>query len=164
MSKMKQAKYIVRLTEEERVKLKDIVAKGKHPVQKVKRAKVLLALDIMSQYQEGPKRKYMPTQEEIAVQCGVSAMRVSQIGKQYVEEGYEATITRKKRETPPTAPIITGEIEARIIALACSAPPEGYSRWTLRLLESKVVELGIINKVSDTTIGRTLKQTNLSRT
>ena len=161
---MKQAKYVVKLTEVEHAKLQDIVNKGTHPVRQVKRAKVLLALDHMSQYQEGPKRRYMPTQEEIAVRCGVSAMTVSKIGKQYVEEGFDATITRRKRENPPITPIITGEIEARIIALACSDPPEGYSRWTLRLLESKVVELGIMDKVSDTTIGRALKKTNLNRT
>jgi len=70
----------------------------------------------------------------------------------------EKTIERKKPDNPPIAPIITGETEAKIIALACSSPPKGYARWTLRLLETKVVELGIMEKVSDTTIGRMLKK------
>jgi len=128
----------------------------------VKRARVLLALGDMSRYQEGPKRKYMPTLEGIAGHCEVSAGLVSLVAKQYVQEGFETAINRKKRETPPIKPIVTGEIEARIIALACSAPPEGYSRWTTRLLENKVVELGIIDHISDTTIYRTLKKRNCS--
>jgi hypothetical protein len=155
---MKQAKYIVKLTNEERTKLKDILNKGTHPAKQVKRAKILLALDQLSRYQKGPKRKYMPTQEGIAEQCDVSTMTVYLISKQFVEEGFELTINRKKRETPPITPIINGETEARIIALACSNPPEGYKRWTLRLLESKVVELEIMERVSDTTIGRVLKK------
>jgi hypothetical protein len=159
---MKQAKYIVQLTEEERIELQGILRKGKHSNQKIKRARILLELDKMSHYQEGPKRRYMPTHVGIAGRCGVNEATVSKISKQYVEEGYEATITRKKRESPPIRPIIDGEAEARIIALACSTPPPGYARWTLRLLESKVVELGIVEKVSDTTIGRTLKKRNLS--
>jgi hypothetical protein len=129
----------------------------------IKRAKVLLGLDEMSHYQEGPKRRYMPTFGSIAGHSDVSEATVSKISKKFVEEGFEAALTRKKREIPPVQPMIDGETEARIIALACSTPPEGYARWTLRLLESKVVELGIMDHVSDTTIGRTLKKRNLSR-
>ena len=161
---MKQAKQIIKLTEEERKQLEGILNKGIHPAQQVKRAKVLLALDQLSHYQNGPKRKYMPTLAGIAARCEVHATTVNVISKQFVEEGLEATITRKKRETPPIKPIVDGEKEARIIALACSDPPEGYSRWSLRLLETKVVELGIMDQVSDTTIGRVLKKTRLNRT
>lgn len=78
--------------------------------------------------------------------------------KKFVEKGIEATLHRKKREKPAVERIVTGDIEARIIALACGKPPEGYNRWTLRLLEEKVVELGIIEEISDTTIFRTLKK------
>ncbi|MDR2689308.1 MAG: helix-turn-helix domain-containing protein, partial [Azoarcus sp.] len=71
---------------------------------------------------------------------------------------YRHGVTRKKRETPPVAPIATGDTEARIIALACGEPPKGFSRWTLRLLEEKIVELGIVDHISDNTIGRLLKK------
>ena len=161
---MKQAKNIVKLTDEERAKLEGILRKGKHPAQQVKRAKVLLALDQLSHYQNGPKRKYMPTLAGIAAKCEISTTTVNVISKQFVKEGLEATITRKKRETPPIEPIVDGEKEARIIALACSSPPEGYKRWTLRLLETKVVELRIMDHISDTTIGRVLKKTRSNRT
>jgi hypothetical protein len=160
---MKQANNVVRLTEEERTELKGILRRGKHSAQKIKRAKVLLELDEMSRYQDGPKRKYMPTYGGIAGRCGVNEGTVSKISKQFVEAGFAATITRKKRETPPVQPIIDGETEARIIALACSVPPEGYATWTLRLLESKVVKLGIAPRISDTTIGRTLKKHSSNR-
>jgi len=73
-------------------------------------------------------------------------------------------LQRKKRATPPVAPKVTGDVEAHIIALCCSSPPEGYSRWTVRLLADKCVELGIIDSISPMTINRTLKKTNLSRT
>jgi uncharacterized protein YerC len=160
---MKQANNKVKLTEDQRVELRGILSRGKHSAEMIKRAQVLLGLDEMSRYQDGPKRKYMPTYGGIAGQSGVSEATVSKISKKFTEEGFEAALTRKKRENPPIQPIIDGETEARIIALACSTPPEGYARWTLRLLESKVVELGIIEQVSDTTIGRTLKKHNLSR-
>jgi hypothetical protein len=151
---MKQSKYIVHLTAEERVTLEAILSKGKHSVYQINRAKILLALDAMSCYQNGPKRKYMPTHGSIAAQCGVRESTVDKVAKQYVTEGFKAATERKKREKPPITPIVTGEIEARIVALACSTPPEGYAKWTLRLLETKVVELGIMERVSDTTIYR----------
>jgi hypothetical protein len=71
---------------------------------------------------------------------------------------------RKKRETPPRQPVFDGEAEARLIALACSEPPEGYARWSIRLLADKVVELGIVETVHHNTIARTLKKTNSSHT
>jgi len=155
---MKQAKYIVKLTDEERATLTAITKTGTHSIRKVKTANVLLQLDQLSRYQNGPKRKYMPTQAGIAASCDVSTYKVYKVSKQFVEEGLEATLSRKKQIKPPVQPIITGENEAKIITLACSEPPEGYARWTLRLLEKKVVELGIMEKVSDTTIGRMLKK------
>jgi transposase len=153
---MPKQKYAVRLTPEEKTQLLEILNKGKHPAQKVKRANILLELDYMARC--NLRRKYKPTLNGIAGRCGVSAQTVYKIGKQYNEEGLEATLTRKKRETPPCRPIITGEIEAKIIALTCSEPPEGHSRWTLRLLEKKVVELGITPHISDSTIHRMLKK------
>jgi len=81
-----------------------------------------------------------------------------------VEEGLEAVLSRKQRATPAITPIFDGEKEARLMALACSTPPEGHARWTLRLLEDKVVELGIVERASDNTIGRVLKKTRFSPT
>jgi hypothetical protein len=84
---------------------------------------------------------------------------VYRVRKQLVEEGFEAVLSRKQRATPAIARIFDGEKEAKLIALACSKPPKGRARWTLRLLEKKVVELHIVDRASDSTIGRTLKKT-----
>jgi hypothetical protein len=84
---------------------------------------------------------------------------IYRVRKQLVEEGFEAVLSRKQRATPAVARIFDGEKEAKLIALACSKPPKGRARWTLRLLENKVVELGIVDRASDSTIGRTLKKT-----
>ena len=84
---------------------------------------------------------------------------VYRVRKQLVEEGFEAVLSRKPRTTPPVPAIFDGEKEAKLIALACSKPPKGRARWTLRLLENKVVELGIVDRASDSTIGRTIKKT-----
>jgi hypothetical protein len=88
-----------------------------------------------------------------------SESMVYRVRKQLVEEGFEAVLSRKPRTTPPVPAIFDGEKEAKLIALACSKPPKGRARWTLRLLENKVVELGIVDCASDSTIGRTLKKT-----
>ena len=82
----------------------------------------------------------------------------------YCKNGLEATINRKKRETPPIPAKVTGEVEAHIIALACGQPPEGYSRCTLRLLADKTVELGYIESISHVTVSNILEKTNLSLT
>src|SRR5438067_10331901 len=84
---------------------------------------------------------------------------VYRVRRQLVEEGFEASLSHKHRATPAVARIFDGEKEAKLIALACSKPPKGRARWTLRLLENKVVELGIVYRASDSTIGRTLKKT-----
>ena len=153
---MKRLACTVTLTDEERKTLQDILDKGKHPSKQIKRVKILLALDGLRSWPVN--HTYRPTQESIANLCGVSTTTVYNITKQYEAEGLAKTLERKSPAKPPIQPIITGEIEAKIIALACSEPPKGYARWTLRLLENKVVELGIMEKVSDTTIGRMLKK------
>ena len=91
-----------------------------------------------------------------------SASMVYRARKQLVEEGFEAVLSRKQRATPAVAPIFDGEKEAKLIALACSKPPKGRVRWSLRLLENKVVELNIVDRASDSTIGRVLKKTRSS--
>jgi homeodomain-containing protein len=79
-----------------------------------------------------------------------------------VEEGFAAVLDRKQRAMPAIARIFDGEKEAKLITLACSKPPKGRARWTLRLLEDKVVELNIVDHASDSTIGRVLKKTSSS--
>jgi hypothetical protein len=87
-----------------------------------------------------------------------SASMVYRVRRQLVEEGFEAVLSRKQRAMPAVPPIFDGEKEAKLIALACSKPPKGRARWTLRLLEEKVVELNIVERASDSTIGRVLKK------
>jgi transposase len=92
-----------------------------------------------------------------------SVSMVYRVRKQLLEEGLEAVLSRKQRATPSVPRIFDGEKEAKLIALACSKPPKGRVRWTLRLLEAKVVELGIVDRASDSTIGRALKKTLSNR-
>ena len=153
---MKTKKYKVRLTEEERKELKTITKRGKHTSGIVKRANILLNLD----ESHGPVKQ----QTEIASLLNTTTATIYAVSKQFVQEGLQATLSRKVREAPPRTPIVTGEVEARIIALACGEPPEGRARWTLRLLEEKVVELQIVEAISDNTIGRLLKKRHLSLT
>ena len=89
---------------------------------------------------------------------------VQNVRTSYANNGLDATIARKKRETPPVPPKVTGDVEAHIIALACGDPPEGYTKWTLRLLADKCVELNYAESLSHMTVARILKKTNLSLT
>ena len=104
------------------------------------------------------------TVSEIANAYRTTPTTVQTVRASYCKNGLEATINRKKRETPPIPAKVTGEVEAHIIALACGQPPEGYSRWTLRLLADKTVELGYIESISHVTVSTILKKTNLSLT
>jgi transposase len=150
--------YRVRLTAEEKKKLEDIVSKGVHPAREVRRARILLLLN-EGEEREGKADK-VPEQSEIARQCLCGIGVVYWVSKQYVKEGLERALKRKERETPPVPAKVTGEIEAKIIALCRGEPPEGYSRWTLRLLESKSkVMIGI--ELSDSTIRGVLKKNAL---
>ena len=151
---MRPKKYPVYLSEDHRRELEHITKRGKNSATTIKRANILLDLDESA----GSVGK----QEEIAQRFKTTTVTIYKVSRQYVEEGLHAALYRKKRETPPTQPIVTGDIEARIIALACSEPPKGRNRWTLRLLEEKVVELQIVDAISDNTIGRLLKKRHLS--
>ena len=104
----------------------------------------------------------MPIQELVAQRAGVHVDTVVKTAKAYAERGgdVEATVSRKKRLTPPVEPKVTGEVEARLIALACSAPPEGRARWSLRLLEKHVVLTEGLPYLDHSTIGRVLKKTS----
>ena len=149
-------KYVVRLSAEEREQLQALMHKGKCPARRVLKAHILLKADV-SEAGEGW------SDARIIKALDTSASMVYRVRKQLVEEGLAAVLSRKQRIAPAVARIFDGEKEAKLIALACSKPPKGRARWTLRLLENKVVELGIVDRASDSTIGRTPKKTLSSR-
>jgi hypothetical protein len=149
-------KYVVRLSAQEREQLQALVRKGKAPARRVLKARILLKADVS---EGGPGW----SDSKIIAALDTSASMLYRVRKQLVEEGFEAVLSRKQRATPAVARIFDGEKEAKLIALACSKPPKGRARWTLRLLENKVVELGIIDRASDSTIHRTLKKTVSNR-
>jgi transposase len=151
---MRTKKYVVKLTDDERKKLRQIKKSGTHAERSIIRANILLNLD------EGLGEKHK--QADVAKICMVSTVTVYKASKQYVAEGLDAVLTRKKRKTPPVPSKITGETEEKIIALCCGEPPKGRARWTLRLQEEKAIELGIVEAISDNTIGRLLKKHRLS--
>ena len=153
---MPSLKYVIELSAQDRAELIDIVTKGKSPARTILRANILLASDRRSE-------RYM-TVSEISKAYHTTPTTVQNVRTSYCEKGLKATINRKKRETPPVPAKVTGEVEAHVIALACGEPPEGYSRWTLRLLADKTVELGYIESISHVTISTILKKMNLSLT
>jgi hypothetical protein len=149
-------KYVVRLSVEEREQLQVLLRKGKGPARRLLKARILLKADV-SEASPGW------SDSKIVTALDTSASMLYRVRKQLVEEGLEAVLSRKQRASPAVSRIFDGEKEAKLIALACSKPPKGRARWTLRLLENKVVELGIVERASDSTIGRTLKKTRSSR-
>ena len=149
-------KYVVRLSAEERVKLAALIRSGKRSAQLLTKARILLKADVS---QEGE----CWSDSRIAEALDTSVTNVERTRRQLVEEGFEAVLTRKHNPNSARARIFDGAAEAKLIALACGSAPEGYAKWTLRLLEEKVVELNIVEKASDNTIGRTLKKTFSNR-
>src|SRR3954453_22822392 len=150
------------LSPAEREVLTRLVRTGSHPAQQVRRARILLELDENDPDRDGP----VPTQDVVAERVRVHVDTVFKTSKAYAERGgdVEATITRKQRSSPPVAPIVTGEVEARLVKLACSTPPEGYARWSLRLLENHVALVDDIPNLDHSTIGRVLKKRNCALT
>jgi DNA-binding transcriptional ArsR family regulator len=150
-------KYPVILNETEREQLKRLIAAGTAPARKLTHARILLKAD---QSPEGPGW----VDEAIADAVEVSQPTVSRVRKRYFEEGLEAALNRR----PPNREYrrkLDGEREARLIALACSEPPEGRARWSLRLLADRLVELEVVDEeISYQTVRRTLKKTNSGRT
>ena len=150
-------KYVVRLSAEERDQLNDLIRSGKRSAQLLTKARILLKADV-SDAGEGW------SDSAIAAALDTSIANIERTRRQLVEEGFEAVLTRKYNPNSAPPRIFDGVAEAKLIALACSPAPEGYARWSLRLLEEKVVELNIVGKASDNTIGRTLKKTFSNRT
>jgi DNA-binding MarR family transcriptional regulator len=149
-------KYVVRLSAEERETLASLIHKGKHPAAQVLKARILLKADI-SEGGEGW------SDSRIAKALDTSLSTVFRTRQRLVEEGFEAVLNRKHSPNSARRRIFDGAAEAKLIALACSPPPKGRTRWTLVLLEDKVVELHIVDRASDNTIGRTLKKTFSNR-
>jgi transposase len=149
-------KYPVILTETEREGLKQLIAAGTAPARKLTHARILLKAD---QSPEGPGW----VDEAIAEAVETSQPTVSRVRKQYVQEGLEAALNRR----PPNREYqrkLDGKQEAHLLALACSQPPEGRARWSLRLLADRLVELEVVEEVSYQTVRRILKKTNSSLT
>jgi hypothetical protein len=153
-----QKKYPVTLATEDREALERVTRTGVHPASVIRRARLLLALDTAVGEVED--------RVVIAEQAGVSCETVRLVSKRFVETGGDvwATVERKKRAFPPVPSQVTGEVEARLIALACSTPPAGRARWSLRLLEKHVALIEDIPDMDHSTIGRVLKKQNFALT
>ena len=150
-------KYVVRLSSEERERLESLVRAGKSPAQLLTKARILLKADV-SEAGEGW------SDSAISVALDTSINKIGRLRRRMVEEGLEAALKRKHNPNSARKRIFDGAAEAKLIALTCSPAPEGFARWSLRLLEEKVVELNIVEQVSDNTIGRTLKKTRSNLT
>jgi hypothetical protein len=146
------------LRDEQRAELMAFVKNGVHNSHLITRARTILALD------RKDKKDHLRI-GRVCEQVGLSRQAVYNIRKDFfAAESIGSFLTRKKRATPPVPAKITGEVEARIIALACSEPPEGCARWTLKLLAGKAVELSIVNELSCKSVHRILKKHSLSLT
>ena len=150
--------FTVRLKAADRAKLTRVVSSGIHPARMITRARVLLALD--ESQGDAPDRRV------VAERVGTSESTVYLVAKEFATQGgrVEEVIGRKKRTTPAVEPKVTGDVEARLIALACTQPPPGRQRWTLRLLEKHVLVTEGIPPMDHSTIGRVLKRGRLNLT
>jgi hypothetical protein len=149
-------KYIVTLSEDERKKLTELTSKGKQRSQTILNALILLGCD------KGEFQTERSTNEEMSRVLNVSMRKIDRLKKRFVEESFDAALDRKKG-TRIYAKKIDGDFEAHLIALSCSKPPEGFVRWTLRLLADKVVELHYIDNISHESVRRVLKKTRSNR-
>lgn len=143
-------KYVVDLNVQEKERLEDLTTKGKSGARKIRRARILFLLA-----EEGYIDK------KIARALGAAVTTVERIRKRFVEEGLEAALSERPR--PGATRKLNGHQEAYLVALACSDPPEGKKRWSMRLLADRLVELGVVDEISDETLRRTLKKGTLNR-
>ena len=144
-------KYIITLSEDERKALNDLTSKGKQKSQRILNALILLACD------EGEHQTERSTNEEIARVLHISMRKIDRVKKRFVEDGFDAALDRKMGNRI-YAKKTDGDFEAHLVALSCSEPPEGFARWSLRLLADKVVELNYIDSISHETVRRILKK------
>ena len=149
---------IIMLNEEQRLKLEQFSKNGTHNAHLITRAKVILKLN------RSDKKGHLRI-TRISEEVGLSRQAIYDIRDDFLAASdMEDFLTRKKRKVPPVPPKITGEIEAHIIALACSEPPKGFARWTVRLLAEKAVELNFLDSLSHMSVDRLLKKRNISLT
>jgi len=148
-------KYVVTLTKDEREILNNLVSKGKHQSQKILNALILLDCDT-GEFQVGRS-----TNEEISRILNISMKKIDRVKKRFVEEGFDLALDKRKADRIYEKKA-DGEFEAHLIALSCSEPPEGFSRWSLRLLADKAVELNYIDSISHEAVRRILKKMNSS--
>ncbi len=149
-------KYKVTLTAEERQELSELIATGKAAAKKLAHARILLKAAAAA---GGPAWD----DQRIADATEVSTDTVARVRQRFVEHGLAAALVRKPQDRPSRERKLDGRAEARLIALACSAPPDGRKGWTMRLLADKLVALEIVDAVSDETVRRLLKKTRSSR-
>jgi transposase len=149
-------KYKVTLTAEERNSLQGLIAAGKAAALKLTRARVLLKADA------APGAPAW-TDARIAEALEVDVTTIERLRERFVEQGLDAALARKKQSRPSRERKLDGKAEARLVALACSKPPRGRARWTLRLLADKLVELEVVDTVATETVRRVLKKTSSSR-
>lgn len=149
-------KYLVTLSDEERQSLRQLTSAGKASALKLARARILLKAD---QAEGGPAWP----DERIAQALDVGLSTIARVRQRFVEKGVDAALSRKEQERPSRPRKLDGRAEARLIALARSAPPDGRAEWTMRLLADRLVELEVVDAVSDETVRRVLKKTNSSR-
>jgi hypothetical protein len=152
---MRTIKNPVHLDDEQRAQLKKLTTTGKASARRIRHANILLDLDACD---NGPNR-----QKEIAQKNRAHPSTASKVARDFCQSGLEIALSGKIRETPAITPKITGEVEARIVALACSTPPQERTSWTLSLLADKAVELDIIDSICDVSVMRILKKHNSSR-
>ena len=143
-------KYIVRLTEQERQKCTEVIKKLKGSSQKVRRAQILLKADA-----DGPSW----TDAKIADAFNCRVQTIENLRKRLVTESFELALNGKKRETPPTPPLLDGTQEAKLISMRLGKPPAGYGKWTLQLLADELVALEVVDSISHETVRQTLKKT-----
>jgi transposase len=149
------SKYIVTLTKEERELLSGLASKGEHKSQKILNALILLGCDA------GDFQTNRSTNEEIAKVLNISMKKIDRVKKRFVEEGFDIALDKRKADRIYTKKA-DGDFEAHLIALSCGDPPEGFSRWSLRLLADKAVELEYVDSISHEAVRRILKKTNSS--
>ena len=154
---MAAKKFIVELDTPERARLNGLISKGKAGAKAILKARILLKADSAA---DGPC--WLDAQIVEALDTNMSM--VSRVRETFVTQGLDAVLTRKKRETPPVAAIFDGEAQAKLTALACSEPPAGRARWTIRLLAEHVVAREIVPAAHFNTVGRALKKTLSNRT
>ena len=149
---------IIMLNEVQRETLEKFANTGNHSSKLIKRAKTILALD------RSNKKDHLRI-NRICEQVGISRETLNNIRKDFLSsESIEMFLQRKKRETPPRTPKITGDVEAQIIALACLEVPEGHAKWSLRFLSERSVELGFVSELSHMSVQRVLKKHNINLT